>query len=72
VTKNWKERRQPCIGRQLPGGYTQLRTRSDIGLAVKELRRKMAKPTRGDQATLKKLERYLLGVGRVISNFQRQ
>jgi hypothetical protein len=40
--------------------------RSDIGFAVKELNRKMAKPTRGDQATLKTLKRYLLRVGRVI------
>ena len=43
--------------------------RSDIGFAVKELSRSMAKPTECDMAKLKRLGRYLKGCPRAVLIF---
>jgi hypothetical protein len=46
--------------------------RTDIQYAVKELSRKMAKPTKGSWEKLKRLARYLLGRERMITKYKYQ
>ena len=45
--------------------------RTDIGFAVKELSRRMSKPSQQDMTDLKRLGRYLIGKERLILKFQR-
>ena len=43
--------------------------RPDIQFSVKEIARRMARPTNGDWALLKRLARYLVGAPRAVAHY---